>query len=125
MSGYVQTEDIYLSANAEGDDKDASWAFIQYFMSPEAQSILSNPEKAGHIPAVSGVEITDPLTKQLVAAFDKGTPFPVIPEMNAYWDPMDTALKSVFEENADPAAALQKAIDSVTAKIDEIRKGSG
>ncbi len=121
MSGYVQTENIYLSANAEGDDKDAAWAFMQYFLSAEAQALLADPTKAGHIPATAGVEVTDPLMAQAAEAFAGGAPFPVIPEMGAYWGPMDTALKSVFDEGADPAAVLSQANNSITAAIAEIR----
>lgn len=120
LSGYVQTENIYLSANATGDAKNAGWAFMEYFLSKEAQATLT---KAGHIPAISGVEVTDPLMKQAVAAFEKGTAFPVIPEMGGYWAAMDTALKSVFDEGADPAAALKTAQESITAKVKEIRAG--
>jgi maltose-binding protein MalE len=120
LSGYVQTENIYLSANAEGDDQQAAWAFIEFFLSPQAQSILA---KVGHIPAVAGVEVTDPLMQQAVTAFEGGAVFPVIPEMGAYWDSMDNALKSVFDEGADPAAALQTASDNITAKIEEMHAG--
>ena len=118
MSGYVQTENIYLSFNAEGDDQTAAWKFMEFFLSPEAQAMLT---AAGHIPAVAGVEVTDPHMAQAVTAFEGGTAFPVIPEMGAYWGPMDTALKSVFDEGADPAAALQQAYNSVTAAIADMR----
>jgi arabinogalactan oligomer/maltooligosaccharide transport system substrate-binding protein len=119
MSGYVQTENIYLGANAEGDDKDASWTFMEYFLSPEAQGLLTG---AGHLPAVvAGVEVSDPLMAQAVTAFEAGTAFPVIPEMGAYWGPLDTALQSVFDEGADPAAVLQQAENSVVAAVAEIR----
>jgi maltose-binding protein MalE len=120
MSGYVQTENIYLGANAEGDDQKAAWEFMQFFLSPEAQAMLA---KMGHIPAVAGVEGTDPLTQQAMKAFEDGTAFPVIPEMGAYWGPMDIALKSVFDEGADPATALQTAFDSITTAIEGIRSG--
>ncbi len=121
LSGYVQTENIYLSANVTGDNQKAALAFIQFFLSPKAQALLADPTKAAHIPATKGVEVTDPLMKQAMEAFALGTAFPVIPEMGAYWGPMDTALKSVFDEGADPAAALQQAYDSIVAKIKEIR----
>lgn len=121
LSGYVQTENVYLSANAAPENLDAAWAFVEYLFSPEAQAVLADPTKAAHIPAVSGVAISDRLMQETVAAFDLGTVFPVIPEMGAYWGPMDTALKSVFDEGADPAAALQTAFDSVTAGIQDIR----
>ncbi|MBC8447660.1 MAG: extracellular solute-binding protein [Chloroflexi bacterium] len=121
MSGYAQTENIYMSANAAGDDQMAAWAFMEFFLSPEAQALLADPTKAGHIPAVAGVEVTDPLMAQAAEAFAGGAAFPVIPEMGAYWGPMDTALKSVFDEGADPAAVLSQAYNSVTAAIAEIR----
>jgi arabinogalactan oligomer/maltooligosaccharide transport system substrate-binding protein len=118
LSGYVQTENIYLSANAEGDDLTAGWKFMAFFLSPEAQAILAD---VGHIPAVAGVEVADPLMLQAMDAFAGGAAFPVIPEMGAYWEPMDTALKSVFDEGADPAEVLQTAFDSITAAIEDIR----
>jgi maltose-binding protein MalE len=121
MSGYVQTENIYLNANTEGADKDTAWAFMEFFLSAEAQTLLADPTKAGHIPATIGVEITDPLMAQSAEAFAGGAAFPVIPEMGAYWGPMDTALKSVFDEGADPAAALSQAYNSITAAVAEIR----
>ena len=123
LSGYVQTENIYLSANAEGDDQMAAWKFMEFFLSAEAQAILADPTKAGHIPAVAGVEVSDPHMVQAMEAFAAGAVFPVIPEMGAYWGPMDTALQSVFDEGADPADALQQAFDSITAAIEEIRGG--
>ena len=123
LSGYAQTENIYMSANAEGDDQMAAWKFMEFFLSPEAQSLLADPTKAGHIPAAGGVEIADALMLQATEAFAGGAAFPVIPEMGAYWGPMDTALKSVFDEGADPAEVLQQAYDSITAAIEEIRGG--
>lgn len=121
LSGYVQTENIYLGANATGDDLNASVEFIKFFLSAEAQALLADPTKAAHIPAIAGVEVTDPLMAQAVAAFAGGAAFPVIPEMNAYWDPMNNAVKKVVEEETDPSTALQEAFDAVTAKVAEIR----
>ncbi len=125
LSGFVQTENIYLSTNAEGDNQKASIAFIKFFLSPEAQKLLANPDKAAHIPAIKGIEVTDPLMKEAMVAFEGGQPFPVIPEMGAYWGPMDNALKSVFDKGVDPKTALQQAYDAITAKIKEIRSGNG
>jgi maltose-binding protein MalE len=117
MSGYVQTENIYLGANATGDDQNAAWKFMEYFLGAEAQATLT---KAGHIPAISGVAVSDPLMKQAVDAFADGAAFPVIPEMGSYWGPMDTALKSVFDEGTSPEAALQQAYNTVSAAVDEL-----
>jgi arabinogalactan oligomer/maltooligosaccharide transport system substrate-binding protein len=118
LSGYVQTENVYLSARAEGEERAAAWEFLAFFLSPEAQMVLS---EAGHIPAVIGVELANPLLQQAAVAFEGGTAFPLVPEMGCYWDPMDAALQSVFEEEADPAAALSQANDSIVLCIDEMR----
>jgi maltose-binding protein MalE len=118
LSGYVQTENLYLSARAEGEDREAAWAFLQFFLSPETQAILST---AGHIPAVTDVELADPVLQQAVIALEGSTAFPLVPEMGCYWDPMDTALLSVFAEGADAAAALNLANTSIVDCIDEMR----
>ena len=123
LSGYVRTENIYLNANAEGDAQTAAWAFMEFLLSPEAQAMLADPAKAGHIPAISGVEVSDPHMLQSMKAFAAGTAFPIIPETGAYWGPLDIALLSVFDEGADPVEALQMAYESVLAGIKEIRGG--
>lgn len=121
MSGYVQTDNIYLNANLTGDDLECGWAFMEFMLSPEAQVFFSDPTMAGNIPSILGVEVTDPIQKQALAAFAGGTAFPVIPEMGAYWDPVNNALLSVIEQGTDPAEALQAAEDAVVAKVAEIR----
>jgi len=126
LSGYTQTENIYMSANVTGEDQATSWAFMQYFMSAEAQGILAeagtaDAPKAGHIPATLGVSVTDPLLQQAATALAAGAAFPVIPEMGAYWDPMNNMLLSAVTEGKDPVELLQAAFDAITAKIVEIR----
>lgn len=121
MSGYVLTENVYLNANVEGRERLVAWAFMEFFLSPEAQAILADPTKAGHIPAVNGVEIADPLLAQAAEALSGGVTLPIIPEMGAYWGPMEFALQSVFDEGADPAAALNQAYNSIVASIAEVR----
>ncbi len=122
MSGFVQNDNLYLSANADADARAAAVAFGRFLYSPEGQQLLVE-ENTGYIPPVSGVEVPDRLRQEALAAFEGGVTFPVIPEMGAYWGPMDTALQSVFSEGADPAAALQTAFDAITAAIVEIRGG--
>ncbi len=122
LSGYVQNDNLYLSSTAEGDNKAVTWAFMEYILTPEAQAIIAE-NNTGFIPAALGVEVTDRLRQEAVTAFQGGVAFPVIPEMGAYWSPMETAEKSVFDEGVDPAAALQQAEESIDAAIVDIRGG--
>ncbi len=56
-----------------------------------------------------------------MAAFEEGVNYPVIPEMNAYWGPMETAMRSVFDEGVDPRTALQNAYESIINAVAEMR----
>lgn len=126
MSGYVQNDNIYLTATATGDDAVASEKFMEYFVSPEAQAMwadLGTTDKpmAGGIPVVKGMEVTDPIAKMEVAAFAGGTAFPVIPQMGAYWDPVNNAILAVLDKGTDPKTALQEAFDAVSAAVAKIQ----
>lgn len=117
LSGFVQTENIYLGENATGDDRAASVEFIKYFLGVEAQTRLADPTLAAHIPAISGVTLTDRLMSETVDGFAKGAVFPVIPAMGSYWGPMDSAIKKVTIDNGDPAASLLEAFDAITTAL--------
>jgi len=123
LSGFVETEAIYLNPNAEADTLQVAWAFMEYFLSPEAQAILADPAKAAHLPTVKNVQIRDRLMRETVMAFEKSTPLPVVPEMNAYWGSMEAALQSILIEGTDPVDALQKAHEGIIADIAVIRTG--
>jgi arabinogalactan oligomer/maltooligosaccharide transport system substrate-binding protein len=122
MSGYVQNDNIYLNSNATGNDETVCFAFMQHLLLPETQAAIAESNK-GFIPAALGVDVTDRLRAAAVAAFADGVAFPVIPEMGAYWGPMETAIRTVVDQGGDPAAALQQAETDVNAKIVEIRGG--
>jgi arabinogalactan oligomer/maltooligosaccharide transport system substrate-binding protein len=125
MSGYVQNDNIYLSTNATGNDAIASEKFMEYFVSTEAQTMWADVgttvPMAGGIPVVKGMDVKDPMEKMEVAAFAGGTAFPVIPQMGAYWDPMNNAILSVLNKGTDPAAALKEAFDLVTAGVAKMK----
>ncbi|NTV36629.1 MAG: hypothetical protein HGA53_06715, partial [Anaerolineaceae bacterium] len=76
------------------------------------------PMAAG-IPVIKGLDIKDPVAKASAAALGAGVPFPVIPQMGSYWDPMNNAIKKVLDEGTDPVVALQEAFDAITAKLAE------
>ena len=123
LSGFVETEAIYLNPTVKTNNDQAAWAFIEYFLSPEAQAILADPAMAAHLPTVKGVKIPDRLMKETVIAFEKSIPLPVIPEMNAYWGPMEIAIQSLIKEDVDPTLAIQLAYIKIMTRIDEIRAG--
>ena len=122
MSGYVQNDNVYMTTSVTGDDAVATYKFMEFFVSPEAQAFWASagtPElpMAAGIPVVKGMEVTDPLAKMAMACFAGGTAFPVIPQMGVYWEPMNNAILSVLDKGTDPAVALQEAFDAVSGAV--------
>jgi maltose-binding protein MalE len=122
MSGFVQAKYLFLNANTTGQVADETKWFMAFMLSPEAQGIIAGIDP-GFLPVTEGVDFTGTQRLQAVTAMSTGVPFPVIPEMGAYWGPMGTAIQSVLVDGADPAEALQAAFDAVTAAVAEIRAG--
>jgi len=120
LSGYVRAENLYLNPRINEADLIVTRAFIEYFLSPEAQARLA---EVGRIPAVSGAPVADslngPLINQAMAALANGMTYPVSPEMVLYNINLDIALRSVFEEQVPPEQALLTAQESILAAIAE------
>ena len=115
LSGVVQPESIYVSNNIDGAELEASVAFVEFFLSTEAQTLLADPTKAGHIPVVAGVEVSDPLLADAVAAFGGGIAQPRFG--GCYWGNLDAALQSYFGGDVTAEEALQGAFDIISSAV--------
>ena len=115
LSGVVQPESIYVSNNIDGTELDAAVAFVEYFLSAEAQTLLADPTKAGHIPVVSGVEVSDPLLANAVSAFDGGIAQPRFG--GCFWSNMDASLQSYLAGGLTAEEALQQAFDIISSAV--------
>jgi arabinogalactan oligomer/maltooligosaccharide transport system substrate-binding protein len=120
LSGYVMAQNIYLNAGTTGDDLLATEKFIEHLISPSSQAYLG---EAGFIPAAKAVQLKDPsygpLIEQAITALADGAAYPAIPVMTYYNLNMDIALRSVFEEGAEPAEALQSAAQAIMEAIQQ------
>jgi arabinogalactan oligomer/maltooligosaccharide transport system substrate-binding protein len=118
LSGYVWTDNIYLNANLTDENKDGALAFSEFLLSPESQSVFA---EIGQIPATLYRDVRERLIFQSAAALSHGVPFPVIPEMDIYWEPMHEALVAVLENDVDPNIALQTALDEITENVETFK----
>ena len=118
LSGYIQPSNLYLSAASLGDDRKAAWTFIEHFLSPESQALLSD---AGLIPVVSNVKINDPRRElqltQILTALAGGTAYPTIPEFEFFPTALDAALQSTLLGSTPPAEALSSAETVILAAL--------
>ncbi len=118
LSGFVQSENIYLGSHIQGQPRDIAWLFIDYFMKPESQAALLD---VGAIPAVRELskdsQFSDPLISEAMLALAGGSPYPIQPEISLYTTPLDIALRSVFDGGVIPQEALQKAADAINTAL--------
>ena len=120
LSGYVRSENIYLNPATDAESLAATIAFIDFFLSPNSQSIIA---QAGRIPAASEIPLENTpnseLISQAVSALAEGTTYPTAPEMAIYNIQMDIALRAFFEEGISAEEALQRAEDGILTELAE------
>jgi ABC-type glycerol-3-phosphate transport system substrate-binding protein len=116
LSGYVLSDNLYLSTHARQQDQLALIAFASFLLSPESQAVLAG---AGMIPAMLSIPVGNPLIAQAMFALSGGTTYPVGPGMGIYLPALDKALKSIFFENVPLSDALQRASDSILQALAE------
>jgi arabinogalactan oligomer / maltooligosaccharide transport system substrate-binding protein len=116
LSGYVQADNIYLTTRASAGERYAALQFFGFMLAPEVQSVLT---RAGHIPALRDVTVEQDWIAPVMQALLGGTAYPVHPNANLYWDPLETAMGYVFSKSALPGPALQQASDTIHTRIQE------
>jgi len=118
LAGFVTSDNLYLSANAQGDDLTATLRFIEYLLSSEAQSLLTDADR---IPAALVAAPADPnygeLTIQAISALATGAGYPINPASATYSANLDISLRSFFDRQASAEQALQSAQDAIQAVL--------
>jgi len=113
MTGWVETDSVFLNANTIDKDRFAALAFIGYLLDPNVQVRLA---EVGHIPSVIAAKPRDALIHQAMDAFSYGVPYPITVNesvLNLYWKELDVALRKVFVSGVSPANALKAASDNL------------
>jgi ABC-type glycerol-3-phosphate transport system substrate-binding protein len=117
MSGYIQSENIYLSNKIQESQKLAAWKFIEFLLSPTAQAHLGD---IGRIPSASGANLTNPvngpLITQAMTALANGVPYPNSPHLPIYEVEINMTLQSIFQ-GSSPLAALQVAQAAIQEEL--------
>jgi ABC-type glycerol-3-phosphate transport system substrate-binding protein len=113
LRGYVWTENAYLRPTQAASDMEASWAFVRFLLSPEAQLLLADPTRAGHLPALARLELQDPFQVRAEQALTAGVGLPLIPDLDLYTGPIEGAVRSVAIQGANPELALTVAVSKI------------
>jgi len=119
MTGFVRTENIYLAAGLSPQDREASWEFMRYLLTSEAQGILAAPRGAAHLPAAVGIYLSDPRMSQAMAAVLQGVPFPITPDAALAAQPLERAIFAVLRQGTTPDFSIRRALADVRRLLAE------
>ena len=114
LSGYVQSNNLFVKTNITGNDLLAVLKFVGFCLAPEVQTRFA---EYGFIPSVKNASARDPFIKQAMVAMGDGVTYPILPANSAYWDALQSAMVDVFDQGLDPKVALQGAYDEIINRL--------
>jgi ABC-type glycerol-3-phosphate transport system substrate-binding protein len=117
LSGWVESDSVFLNTVSTGDDRSAALAFMGYLLDPNVQMHLA---EVGHIPSVSATVPRDPLILQAMQAFSYGAAYPITIDqsvLSLYQKELDKAIQNVFINGAYPSEALKAASDNLVIQL--------
>jgi ABC-type glycerol-3-phosphate transport system substrate-binding protein len=119
LSGYVQTEAVFLNTNTTQENLLSALRFMGYLLDRDVQSLLG---ETGLIPTVLEAAPRDVHVQQAMTALEGGTAWPMVDEAvrQIYWNALDEAINNVFERKGSPTSALQSAYEVVITRLDEL-----
>ncbi len=95
---FLGVDGFYFNPNSQ--NKEAALEVALYLTGKMAQETMMN--EAGHVPANTTVEVTDPLIQSLLDAFANGYVRPQVPQLGLYWSNF-CGTDEVFEKGVSPA----------------------
>jgi ABC-type glycerol-3-phosphate transport system substrate-binding protein len=98
---------------------------MKFLLSHEIQAQLGGTGVTGPFPVVNGIEVIDPIKFQALEVFRGSIALPVLPEMNVYWNPMNSALEQFMDNNISPGEALTQAEAEIISLVAELRESRG
>ena len=118
LSGFVWADCIYMNPTISKQSQVNAWSLMEFLPGQQTQIML--PEH-GLIPTTIDSQIAIPHIQQVIQAISMGTMYPSRKEIEFFWEPLNHAIRSVFEEGVDPATALQAARNQIVVEIVENR----
>jgi maltose-binding protein MalE len=103
--------------NAYSDNIDAAYALLIEYL-PTEPHMKYIADSVGRVPAHIGAfeQMENPALIGFGAALLSGQPYPAIPETQAIWDNYTGAIQQVRQNEVEPRAALDAAVDAIRAQ---------
>jgi len=123
MRPWMTVEGVYIAGASK--NKEAAFDFVKYVtdvpagtalalegrQTPANKAVFDNPKVAG-----------DPVLKVFRQQVETAIPMPNLVEMTMVWSPATTAMNTIVQKSATPAAAMEVAQKEVAEAIARLRK---
>lgn len=107
-----QSEMVSVNVNATDTEYEAAIEFMAYFKSADIQKEFL--DAANWIPANADVDTSsNPVVGGFLRQVEYSDPFPIVPELNATWEPMGNAITQILEGVKTPEEALAEAAELI------------
>lgn len=113
LSGYTWALNAYLRSGLGVEDAEASWAFIQFLLSPEAQLDYSRIAGAAHLPVLAEAwELSEEMA-QAREILTNNTPYPLARGLAEFTTPLERAARLVARQSGEPVSAWRRAMETL------------
>jgi arabinogalactan oligomer/maltooligosaccharide transport system substrate-binding protein len=113
---FLGVKHIMMSSNLDDDQAALAAEFMKWFTGPESVGMLV--EKAGHLPAHTGVDVSgNEIAQAFVTQAETATPMPTIPEMGQVWEPIGNMITAVLAGESTPEEAAATAEEQINQGI--------
>lgn len=123
LSGFLETENLFLSADLQPDDIAANTAFLRFMLNDSTQGILTEGSPGSRLPVIKGMQFENRLQHELAAAFAGDMPVPGRLLMERYSATLDQALRYIFLADVPKEEALRRARNRIEILIKEMADG--
>lgn len=125
LSGFVQSDNLFLNANVKGNTLKAARAFLEYFVNQESQAHLVEVDL---IPARLYLDMPRTRLSRVIAqamnALAGGTAYPVTASIDAYELFMDPAIQAYLKQGLPADQALTRASQAILADLEQVETTS-
>ena len=116
LAGFVQADNLFLNSKSSEATTDLAWLFIEHMLSEDSQALLA---LSGVLPVVD-ITLEKKLDDQALNALAGGVAYPIQPQFSEYLNPLDQALRSVFDSGVLPEQALLTAEEAVRTALQNV-----
>jgi arabinogalactan oligomer/maltooligosaccharide transport system substrate-binding protein len=97
--------------NSASKNADLAIQFALAMLQPSNEQIFA--DKAGHLPANTTIQPTDPIAKSFAALMPSGFPRPTAKQLDNYWGNFGNALVAAIDKGTDAKAAVTTACQAM------------